>query len=99
MKKGHTLLYWISMFLFLFGVLLLTSCADSVQLSLPGEPSGFWAGLWHGLILPISFIGSLFSDNIAIYAINNSGGWYDFGFYWGTAMTIGGGSSSLTKRR
>lgn len=47
---------------------------------LTGEPYGFWSGLWHGLILPFSFIGTLFSNNIAIYAVNNTGGWYDFGF-------------------
>jgi hypothetical protein len=44
---------------------------------------GFWGGLWHGITSPIAFIGSLFSDNIAIYAVSNNGGWYDFGFVFG----------------
>ena len=44
------------------------------------DPCGFWEGLWHGIILPFSFIGSLCSENINIYELNNNGGWYDFGF-------------------
>jgi hypothetical protein len=44
---------------------------------------GFWYGLWHGFILPISWICSLFMDEVAIYAVYNNGGWYDFGFVLG----------------
>ena len=62
------------------------------------DPYGFWSGLWHGLIAPFSFIGSLFSDNIAIYAYNNTGGWYDFGFLLGVGGLGFGGSSSSRKR-
>ena len=51
---------------------------------LPGaEPAGFWAGLWHGLIAPITFIVSLFADGVRIYETNNRGRWYDFGFMLG----------------
>ena len=66
-------------------VLLCTSCAEvtNVQQCLPGDPYGFWGGLWHGLIAPISFIGSLFSDNIAVWAVNNNGAWYSLGFLIG----------------
>ncbi|MBK9014525.1 MAG: hypothetical protein IPM82_10795 [Saprospiraceae bacterium] len=62
------------------------SCADvePVQECLKGEQYGFLFGLLHGFITPISFIGSLFDDNVAIYAVNNSGGWYDFGFLLGS---------------
>jgi len=42
-----------------------------------GVPS-FWLGLWHGLIAPFAFIGSLFTD-IRLYAYPNNGAWYDFG--------------------
>ena len=47
------------------------------------EPAGFWAGLWHGVISPVTFIVSLFNDDVAIYEVNNDGGWYDFGFLVG----------------
>lgn len=77
---------------------MLTSCADvspHVDQCITSDPYGFWGGLWHGIILPFSWIGSLFSDNIAIYAYNNNGGWYDFGFTLG----VGGIFSGYNRRR
>lgn len=68
--------------------ILLVSCADvsHVQNCLPPEEHtyGFWGGLWHGMIAGFAFIGSLFSDDIAVWAVNNNGGWYTFGFVLGT---------------
>ena len=50
----------------------------------PGaSPAGFWAGLWHGIIAPITFIVSLFADGVRIYETNNNGRWCDFGFMLG----------------
>lgn len=79
---------------------LLTSCADVVKVTncVTGSPFGFWYGLWHGMIAPVSFICSLIWDDVAIYAVNNNGGWYDFGFVLGAGiLSFGGGSAS--KRR
>ena len=78
----------------LLSLLLLTGCADIVMVEFL-EPSkivsvGFWYGLWHGLILPISWSVSLFDDSVAIYAIYNNGGWYNFGFVLGCASLAGG---------
>jgi hypothetical protein len=50
-----------------------------------GAP-GFFAGLWHGLIFPLAWIVSLFAPNIAIYAVPNNGGWYDFGYFLGIVV-------------
>ncbi len=50
-------------------------------------------GLIHGWLVPFSFVGSLFSDNIAIYAVPNNGGWYDFGFVLGVS-SLGGAAAS-----
>lgn len=64
---------------------LLFSCAQTVPLQdLSGKQYGFLYGLLHGFITPISFIASLFDDNVAIYGVNNIGGWYDFGFLLGS---------------
>ena len=60
-------------------ILLLTGCADSVST----DSVGFLHGLWHGMILPISFVVSLFDDGTVIYAAYNTGGWYDLGFLLG----------------
>jgi len=85
---------------FMLVAVLFTGCADvspHVETFITSNPYGFWSGLWHGMIIPLSWIGSLFYDDIAIYAYNNNGGWYNFGFVLG----IGGlssGSTSVAKR-
>jgi hypothetical protein len=60
------------------------------------RPAGFWAGFWHGLISPITFIVSLFSSGGRIYEVNNNGRWYDFGFIIGVSGAFGGGGSTAT---
>lgn len=52
------------------------------------KPAGFWAGLWHGIILPITFIISLFNPKVNIYETNNTGKGYNFGFILGTCGYI-----------
>jgi hypothetical protein len=89
----------ISRQLLFFGILvifLLTSCAETVPLDACAivPRYGFWSGLWHGIIAPISFVISLFDDDVAIYAINNTGGWYDFGFVLGAGILFGGGGKA-----
>jgi len=73
-------------------ICLLTSCADvsHVQQCLPPTEHtyGFWGGTWHGIIMVPSFIGSLIWDDVAVYAINNNGAWYNFGFVGGFFFMI-----------
>lgn len=71
--------------LILVALVILTGCADVaiVDACLIPDPYGFFGGLWHGIISPISFFGSLFFNDIAMYAVNNNGEWYDFGFWLG----------------
>ena len=52
--------------------------------------AGFWAGLWHGLILLFTLVISLFSDGVQVYEASNTGGLYDFGFLIGVAVFFGG---------
>lgn len=84
---------------FLYALLvtvLFTGCADVTLIDecTTVAPYGFWSGLWHGIVAPIAFIGSLFSDSIAMYAVNNNGGWYDFGFVIGAGILTFGSSRS-----
>jgi hypothetical protein len=60
-------------------------------------PAGFLGGLWHGVILPITFIVSLFNSNVRIYEKNNSGRWYDFGFIIGASSSLGGSGSTASQ--
>jgi len=83
MKNFHRLLLLSAAALVCF---FLASCASAepVKECLTGQQYGFFSGLLHGFITPVSFIASLFRDDIAIYAVNNSGSWYDFGFLLGS---------------
>ena len=56
-----------------------------------GEVAGFWKGLWHGLIAPITFIISVFTRNVRFYEVHNSGFWYNFGFVLGAGLFFSGG--------
>lgn len=73
--------------LILFAISL-SGCAEVTPIydCVTDDPYGFLGGLWHGIVSPFSFIGSLFSKNIAMYAVNNNGGWYDFGFVIGSGI-------------
>ena len=79
--------------------LFLSACAKQVDFAVSTAPSapGFLWGCWHGFIFPWAWIGSLFSDDIAVYAVPNSGGWYDFGFFLGITV-LGGGSFFGSKK-
>ncbi len=74
-------------------VLLLSACAAGPNpvLDTGPDPAGFWLGLWHGFILPVTFVISLFTDDVSIYEVVNSGNWYDFGYVIGVSAVLGGG--------
>ncbi len=79
-------------------VLLLGACAAGVNEHLDtanaqGVTAGFLRGLWHGAIVPITFIVSLFSREVRLYEIHNSGWPYDLGFVLGLTMSFGGGGA------
>lgn len=73
-------------FLIVLIALIFTGCADVAQvqfLDATEHVYGFWGGVWHGMIMVPSFIGSLFDSSIAVYAVHNNGAWYNFGFVGG----------------
>ncbi len=60
-------------------------------------PAGFFWGVWHGWVAPISLIMGLFNKNIRVYEVINTGWWYDFGFY--IAIISGFGGISLFRHK
>jgi len=78
-------------------VLLMASCSAGNDRFIAEHPAGFWFGLWHGMISFISLIVRLFNENVAVYELDNTGGWYDFGFLLGVTV-IWGGSSHVTRK-
>jgi hypothetical protein len=67
-------------------VVILSGCANKEVVSecLNGHTYGFWGGLWHGIIAPIDLIIMLFKDDFTVFAQNNNGAWYAFGFMIGS---------------
>jgi hypothetical protein len=72
----------------------------SVQLTTPGpnpqmnEPAengsvaGLAQGLWHGLIAPVTLIGSFFNPDMQMYEVHNNGQEYNVGFLVGVALVF-----------
>lgn len=63
------------------------------------EPAGFWLGLWQGFITPVTFVVSLFTDDVTIYEVRNNGGWYDFGYVIGLSAIFSGGAGGAAGSR
>lgn len=79
-------------------VVLLAGCAAGAnpQVDTMGDGdvlAGFWLGLWHGVIAPVTFVISLLNAEVGVYEVHNTGAWYDFGFVLGLGFLVGGGSS------
>lgn len=64
-----------------------------------GDVAGFWKGIWHGLISPITFVISLFSKSVYVFEVHNNGGWYTFGFLLGASMIFGGSGGGAACRQ
>ena len=86
---------------FLGIVLLLSSCAAGPNPAVgTGEDSpGFLMGLWHGLIVFVTFVISLFTDDVSVYEVANDGNWYDFGFVLGAMIALGGSGAGARGRK
>ena len=84
----------------LAALLALSACAATqAGDAVAPQAAGFWLGLWHGFIFPIAWIVSLFMDDVAIYAVPNNGGWYDFGYFLGIVVFGVGAKKSHTVTR
>ena len=81
-------------------IALLSACAatqSDAAVATAATTPGFWLGVWHGFIFPVAFIVSLFVPDVAIYAVPNNGGWYDFGYFVGIVFLGVGARSSKRK--
>lgn len=92
MKKRILLAIVIALLIF-----TLTGCIPGDGTYTADKPAGFFWGIWHGWLSPISLIIGLFNKNIRVYEVTNTGWWYDFGFY--IAIISGFGSLSLSRKK
>jgi hypothetical protein len=77
-----------------------TTPDSTMQLSAPGpnpvinQPDALGrvaragAGLWHGIIAPVTLIISFFNSDVRMYEVHNTGSEYDLGFFIGVAIVI-----------
>ena len=69
----------------------LTSPGANPQLNEPdaaGRVSGFVQGLWHGIIAPVTVVGSFFNPAMQMYEVHNNGRDYNLGFLIGVAFVF-----------
>jgi len=85
--------------LMIFTLILITGCTAGSAHYTTDTPAGFWQGLWHGIISVITLIIHIFDNTIQVYEINNTGGWYDFGFLLGVICIWSGGSKVTYKSK
>ena len=84
--------------LILIGCVLLMYGCFPVDGGHPGDDrAGFFRGIWHGWIAPISVVMGFFNSTIRVYEVSNTGWWYDLGFYM--AVISGFGGLSLMRRK
>ena len=70
---------------------LLTAPGPNPMLNQPdalGRVARAGAGLWHGLIAPITLVLSFFNADIHMYEVHNAGSEYDLGFLLGVTLII-----------
>jgi hypothetical protein len=67
-------------------LLALAACAEQAASAVAPAAPGFLFGLWHGFIFPVAWVLSLFMPDVAVYAVPNNGGWYDFGYFLGIVV-------------
>ncbi|HEX9331895.1 MAG TPA: hypothetical protein VF896_08420 [Anaerolineales bacterium] len=74
--------------------------ATSIQLTTPGpnpeldkpaengQVASVAQGLWHGLIAPVTLVGSFFNPAMQMYEVHNDGKAYNLGFLFGVALVF-----------
>jgi PBP1b-binding outer membrane lipoprotein LpoB len=53
-----------------------------------GRVAGVAQGLWHGLIAPVTAIGSFFNPDMQMYEVHNNGREYNLAFLIGVALVF-----------
>lgn len=87
--------YWLLLAILLIFVALLSTGCLPQRAEILQRPAGFFRGIWHGWLAPLSLLIGLFDKKTTIYQVYNVGWWYDFGYY----MAVIGGFGGITLSR
>lgn len=91
MKKGLLIILIVVL------TMILTACLPGDGKHTADQAAGFFWGIWHGWMAPLSLILGLINKTTRIYEVNNTGWLYDLGFY--AAVISGFGGFSLSRKR
>ena len=61
---------------------------DQNKADAAGRVAGVVQGLWHGLIAPVTLIGSFFNPAMQMYEVHNNGREYNLGYLFGVALVF-----------
>lgn len=76
----------------------LSGCVPGDGANSEDHPAGFFSGVWHGWIAPVSLVISIFNRDRGIYEMYNNGLLYDLGYYMAIISGFGGLALSRKKR-
>lgn len=76
--------------LLLVVICLLVGCLPGDGKNSIENPAGFFWGVWHGWLAPLSVIIGFFNRTIRVYEVFNRGWSYDVGFYMAVISGFGG---------
>ena len=78
-------------------MILLSGCVPGDGSYTDENRAGFFWGIWHGWLAPVSLIMGIFNNQLRVYETLNTGWWYDLGFYM--AIISGFGSLSFFRKK
>lgn len=61
-------------------MILMSGCVPGDGSYTDENRAGFFWGIWHGWLAPVSLIMGIFNNHLRVYEILNTGWWYDLGF-------------------
>ncbi len=92
-----------ALFIGILFIFIISGCSNYEDVSecVDGKNYGFLNGLWHGIIAPIDLIAMIWREDVSVYAPNNNGILYAFGFVLGSGGWgfMGGKGAKRARRR
>lgn len=82
--------------------MMLTAPGPNPMLNQPdalGRVARAGAGLWHGIIAPVTLVLSFFNPNVHMYEVHNAGSEYELGFLLGVTLILALLGFSVRMRR
>ncbi len=98
-RSVHRKILFLVALVLVAGFVLSGCAAGAARFSVDDPAAGFWAGLWHGFIIVITFVWGLFSDSVRMYEPHNVGNLYDLGFILGAIISLGGACGRRRKKK